>query len=147
MSGKQTQEDHDHETQQGETVEANNVAKESNSSTVVGGPHLADGTLLNQADHIKSIVARQKGSGVPNSKRGWAPRLSDVFSRAPGMNGDSIHDPARMDTLEARNVKLQSDLVKLQALYKDESYNTRKKLKELEEENLAILNKYAALAE
>ena len=147
MSGKQTLEEHDHETQQDETVEANKHAKESNSLTVVGGPRLADVTLLNQADHIKSIVARQKGSGVPNNKRGWAPRFSGVFSRAPGMNGDSAHDPARMDTLEAQNVKLQSDLVKLQAIYKDESYNTRKKLKELEAENLAILKKYAALAE
>ena len=147
MSGKQTPEDHDHEMQQDETVEANKNAKESNSSTMAGGPSAADGIHLNQADYIKSIVARQKVSGVPNNKRGWAPRLSDVFSRAPGMNGDSIHDPARMDTLETRNIKLQSDLVKLQALYKSESYNTRKKLKELEEENLAILDKYAALVE
>jgi hypothetical protein len=144
MSGKQTLEDYDHETQQ------EHNAKESNSST--GGPRAADGIHLNQADYIKSIVARQKSAGAPNNKRGWAhhPRLSNVFSRVPGVNGDSTHDSAAvMDTttLEAQNVKLQSDLVKMQALHKDESYNNRKKLKELEEENLDILKKYSALAE
>jgi hypothetical protein len=141
LFGKQTLEDHGHETQQDNTVEANKYAMESNSSTVIGGPRAADGIHLNQADYIKSIVTRQKGAGAPNI-RGWAPRLSGVFSRVPGMNGSSVHDPARTDsTLEAQNVKLQSDLVKLQAFYKDESYNNRKKLKELEEENLAILKK------
>jgi chromosome segregation ATPase len=146
MSGEQTIEDH--ETQQGDTLEANKNAKESNSSTMVGGgPNAADGTHLNQEDYIKSIVARQKTSAGPNNKRGWAPRLSDVFNRVPGMNDNRINDPAGMDTLETQNAKLQSDLVKLQARYKDESYNNRKKLKELEEDNLAILKKYAALVE
>jgi hypothetical protein len=129
ISGKHTLQDHDHET---ETEDSNKNAKERNSYTVVGGPCAAEGTHLNQADYIKSVVARQKGSGVLNNKRGWAPRLSDVFSRGPGMNGDSIHNPSRTDALEAQNTKLQSDLVKLQALYKDDLYNARKKLKEPE---------------
>jgi hypothetical protein len=43
--------------------------------------------------------------------------------------------------------KMRSSLVKLQTLYKEESYKNQKLIKELQHENEAILLKNAALAD
>jgi hypothetical protein len=92
-----------------------------------------------QGDILQSILNKKQ----ERQENGWG--LSNWFTK-PSKNPESP-EKVVIRTLPDDIAKMRSSLVKLQTLYKEESYKNQKLIKELQHENEAILLKNAALAD
>ena len=97
-----------------------------------------------QAMFLEAAIAKKKAT-APAQGGGWG-RLGGIFG---GADSNDEEDPAaRVKELEEINAaqletikSLRSEMVKMQAQHKEEAYRAQKQLREIEDENEAILRK------
>jgi hypothetical protein len=103
-----------------------------------------------QALFLQAAMDKKRAGGsTPQNKQGtkWAMfrRPSDDKSSEFNSEDALIKIEHRNEILEEQIAKLQSDMVKLQTAYKEESYTNTKKLEQLQSDNSVYSEKNAAL--
>jgi len=117
--------------------------KEANEDNETAGIEMGDSEVADpQTMFLQAAMNKPKKAG------GWG-----IFKNAPDTQNLTAEE-LRLSVLEEQNLEyeakiaqLSSDIVKIQAVHKDQSYTTKKKIAQLEAENVALASQNSTLGQ